>query len=190
MRYATEDNFTGSVVPGYSDQECYLNQEAANAINNVEKLLNKSGIGLVMFDCFRPKEAVEYFMAWVEKDGINDINPQYNPRISRKMLFLKGYIGEKSSHMSGRSVDVGIRKITQSNLSDDDQEACNNTGKQQEWGRYLNMGTRFDCFDEKSHIDYNDIPSAAKINRKILMDAMLKNGFKAYQREWWHFTLK
>ena len=190
LRYATSDNFTGTIVPGYRDQECYLDPKAAIAINNVEKLLNKSGISLVMFDCFRPQEAVDYFTAWVEKDEIPDINPQFNPRISRKMLFEKGYIGKKSSHMTGLSVDVGLRKISQSNLNSNDQEACNNTGTQEEWGRYLNMGTKFDCFDEKSHIGSNDIPLIAKNNRKILMEAMEKNGFKAYRREWWHFTLK
>jgi D-alanyl-D-alanine dipeptidase len=30
----------------------------------------------------------------------------------------------------------------------------------------------------------------AQANRKLLADAMRRNGFDPYKKEWWHFTLK
>ena len=52
----------------------------------------------------------------------------------------------------------------------------------------LNMGTTFHCFDERAHTDAA-VPPAARRNRRILRTAMEKQGFVAYGKEWWHFTL-
>jgi D-alanyl-D-alanine dipeptidase len=53
----------------------------------------------------------------------------------------------------------------------------------------LNMGTSFDCFDERSHGDDPAASPEARRNRQRLRQAMEKRGFVPYAKEWWHFTL-
>ncbi len=52
IRYATTDNFTKSKI--YDCGRCYLRPEAARAIARAQTTLEKEGLGLKMFDCYRP----------------------------------------------------------------------------------------------------------------------------------------
>jgi D-alanyl-D-alanine dipeptidase len=52
------------------------------------------------------------------------------------------------------------------------------------------MGSAYDFFGEKSHPYYKNITEKQKGNRMLLRRLMLKNNFKPYENEWWHFTLK
>lgn len=53
IKYATTDNFTKSQI--YDCAKCLLRPEAAAAIVEAHKTLKKKGLGLKMFDCFRPR---------------------------------------------------------------------------------------------------------------------------------------
>jgi zinc D-Ala-D-Ala dipeptidase len=53
IRYATTDNFTKAQI--YDCAKCYLRPEAAEAIAKAHKDLQKQGLGLKMFDCYRPR---------------------------------------------------------------------------------------------------------------------------------------
>ena len=53
IRYATADNFTKSKI--YDCPRCLLRLEAAKAIVKAHKALQKKGLGLKMFDCYRPR---------------------------------------------------------------------------------------------------------------------------------------
>src|SRR5262245_8650596 len=64
MRYATANNFTGSVVPGYESSECILLKAATEALKRVQADLRAKGLGLKVYDCFRPVRAVDAFFAW------------------------------------------------------------------------------------------------------------------------------
>jgi D-alanyl-D-alanine dipeptidase len=55
-------------------------------------------------------------------------------------------------------------------------------------GKEWDMGTPFDFFGRKSHIDYMDLPSQVIKNRKALILMMEKAGFKGIRTEWWHFS--
>jgi D-alanyl-D-alanine dipeptidase len=44
-------------------------------------------------------------------------------------------------------------------------------------------------FGEQSHPFYQNISEEQKGNRMLLRKIMLKNNFKPYENEWWHFTL-
>jgi D-alanyl-D-alanine dipeptidase len=57
-------------------------------------------------------------------------------------------------------------------------------------GNELDMGTPYDDFTEKAHIDYANLPDNVLRNRKILQEVMTKFGFKTMQTEWWHFDYK
>ncbi|NPV12485.1 MAG: D-alanyl-D-alanine dipeptidase [Ignavibacteria bacterium] len=57
-------------------------------------------------------------------------------------------------------------------------------------GNELDMGTPYDDFTEKSHIDYKNLPERVLQNRKILQEAMTKFNFLPMRTEWWHFDYK
>jgi len=53
IKYATTDNFTHAQI--YDCGRCLLRTEAAEALVKVHKSLKKRGLGLKMFDCYRPR---------------------------------------------------------------------------------------------------------------------------------------
>ncbi|MFN0173319.1 MAG: D-alanyl-D-alanine dipeptidase [Saprospiraceae bacterium] len=53
IKYATADNFTKSKI--YDCPRCLLRPEAADAVVAAHKALKKRGLGLKMFDCYRPR---------------------------------------------------------------------------------------------------------------------------------------
>ncbi len=52
LKYATADNFTGEVV--YNFQECFLRKEVLLRLQNVQAELEIIGLGLKIWDGFRP----------------------------------------------------------------------------------------------------------------------------------------
>lgn len=168
MRYAGSNNFTGKPVIGYNAAECILGAKTVAALVKVNTELGQHGYALQVLDCYRPVRAVKSFVRWVS--GSNKKSTKYHPNISRSQLIAKGYIGPKSTHSSGASVDLTLLKL--------------NDGIKTE----ADMGTKFDFFDPTSHTNAPDINAIAKSNRNRLVKAMTKHGFKNYHREWWHFS--
>ena len=54
-------------------------------------------------------------------------------------------------------------------------------------GKELDMGTGFDDFSPKAHLDALGLSETVKKNRALLREVMERNGFKPLQTEWWHF---
>ncbi|MEN8236850.1 MAG: M15 family metallopeptidase [Pseudomonadota bacterium] len=54
----------------------------------------------------------------------------------------------------------------------------------------IEMGTGFDCLDEKAHTNNFNISAEAKNNRAFLVSLMSSHGFDNYSKEWWHFALR
>ena len=61
-------------------------------------------------------------------------------------------------------------------------------------GTPLDMGTPFDCFEPKAHIDKEDelvaqgvLSQEQKANRDLLRGLMKEEGFETIPTEWWHF---
>ncbi len=61
--YATQDNFTGQ--PVYDRAVCYLRKEVAEQLDRVQKKLHKMGLGLLVWDGYRPLSAQKKFWALV-----------------------------------------------------------------------------------------------------------------------------
>lgn len=57
-------------------------------------------------------------------------------------------------------------------------------------GKELDMGTEFDSFTTKSHIDSKEISGKQLRNRILLAGIMSVAGFEGIRTEWWHFQLK
>jgi len=54
-------------------------------------------------------------------------------------------------------------------------------------GKELDMGTAFDDFSPRAHLDATGLSETARKNRKLLHEVMEKHGFKPLRTEWWHF---
>ncbi|MEP6945093.1 MAG: M15 family metallopeptidase [Acidobacteriota bacterium] len=59
IRYATANNFVGR--PVYTEARAFLQRPAAEALIKVHKLLKKEGLGLVIFDGYRPWAITKLF---------------------------------------------------------------------------------------------------------------------------------
>ncbi|MER8767498.1 M15 family metallopeptidase [Mesorhizobium sp. M0092] len=180
IRYAGLENFLHRKVCGYDAPVCVLTSQAAQALSAVQKAIAAGGLTLVVFDCYRPARAVSDMGDWTKTSGPPD--PQWYPKVKRKDLIAKGYIGELSTHSRGSTVDVAITRADRKSAP---KPACGATDADT-----LDFGTGFDCFDPTSETAHRPIASEAAANRKKLVEAMRAGGFKNYAREWWHFTLE
>ena len=63
IRYATTNNFTHRQV--YDRATCYLQAEAAQKLGEVQKDLESLGLGLKVYDCYRPLSVQKNFWALV-----------------------------------------------------------------------------------------------------------------------------
>lgn len=64
MRYYGASNFVGRPIAGYEAPVCLLTVEAAKALALAQERLRPLGLGLKLFDCYRPASAVADFVQW------------------------------------------------------------------------------------------------------------------------------
>ena len=95
MRYATANNFTGAPLPGYFANRAYLRREAAAALARVQRELRRTGLGLKIFDAYRPVRATLAMVDWTE-------------RVNRADLLRDGYIASRSWHNLGLAIDLTL----------------------------------------------------------------------------------
>jgi zinc D-Ala-D-Ala dipeptidase len=170
MRYAGSNNFVGVPIDGYDKPICLLTQPAAAALSQVARDLEPRGLGLKVFDCYRPARAVAHFVRWAR--NISDVarKSEFYPHVDKRNLFRDGYIASRSGHSRGSTVD-----LTLSSRVD---------------GKELDMGTPYDFFSPRSWPSDKQVSAKAQANRALLAQAMRRRGFIAYNKEWWHFTLR
>ncbi|MBC7899996.1 MAG: M15 family metallopeptidase [Saprospiraceae bacterium] len=90
IRYATDNNFVGRIV--YPEARAFLQKPAAKAVLKVHKKLKKQGLGLVIYDGYRPWAITKLFWEVTPEDKRKFVaNPE------------KG-----SKHNRGCAVDLGI----------------------------------------------------------------------------------
>lgn len=66
IRYATENNFTGKKV--YPQARAFLQKPAAKRVARIHKKLKKKGLGIVIFDGYRPWAITKLFWETVALD--------------------------------------------------------------------------------------------------------------------------
>ncbi len=169
IRYATDHNFVGRPIDGYEAPLCLLTPEAARALARAQDALARDGLGLKVFDCYRPLRAVAHFVRWARDLDDRVGEAEFYPEIGKRDLFRLGYIAERSSHARGSTVDITLIERAS--------------------GRELPMGTPFDLFSPRSG-EGAELPSAERANRARLRAALEAAGFAPYPQEWWHFTLR
>jgi zinc D-Ala-D-Ala dipeptidase len=169
--YATEDNFTGSIVPGYKAVKALTALKTAQALCRVQSKASKMGFAIKIFDAYRPVKAVSFFQEWAKLPENNaEIKSKYYPSFTREDLFTQGYIAKRSSHSRGSAVDLTLFDLEK------DLE--------------VDMGGIFDFFDAVSATETPLISKVQQNNRLILKKLMESEGFKNFPDEWWHYSLK
>jgi zinc D-Ala-D-Ala dipeptidase len=153
-RYAGSNNFTGAPLPGYDAPRALLRREAALALVRVQARLRKQGLGLLVFDGYRPVRATLAMVRWANRTGHRD-------------LLNDGYIARRSRHNLGLAVDLTLVDART--------------------GSPMDMGTPFDTFSESAHTARAE--GRVLANRRMLVQAMESEGFRNYEKEWWHFSL-
>jgi D-alanyl-D-alanine dipeptidase len=170
LRYYTAYNFIGRPIQGYEKPRCILTKVAAEALLKIQNKLSQQGLGLKVFDCYRPQMAVNDFIQWSKDVSDQKMKADYYPRVNKADFFKLGYVAARSGHSRGSTVDLTIiDKHTQ---------------------KALDMGTSFDFMDERSHPFSSEILPLQARNRRLLRKLMIENGFVPFSTEWWHFTFK
>ena len=99
LRYATRDNFIGVAV--YPAARCLLRRDAAERLARVQHRLQADGLGLLVWDCYRPLAVQERFWALVPDE-------RYVARPQRE----NGRPLAGSKHNRGAAVDVTLVDAT------------------------------------------------------------------------------
>lgn len=170
MKYYTDDNFLGRPIKGYEAPVCIVTKKAALALSEIQKKLKPHALGLKVFDCYRPQMAVDDFIVWSEDDKDQKMKSDYYPNVNKRDFFDLGYLGKKSDHTRGSTVDLTIIYLDS--------------------GKEMDMGTRFDFMDELSHPLNKALPESIQKNRMLLRELMHASGFRSIETEWWHFSLE
>lgn len=171
MRYAGADNFTGAVVPGYAANRCLLLAPVAEAVARVQADLRRQGLGLRVYDCYRPAHSVLHFVEWAGQADDPAQKARWYPRVDKGAL-VPDYIASTSGHSRGATIDLTLQRC--------DDNGC----------APLDMGTPFDLFDPLAHTDAPGLSQQVRQNRQRLLKAMAAQGLANYPLEWWHYTYR
>ena len=193
IRYATAFNFVGRPIPGYRSAACLLTQAAAEALARVHAELREDSYGLKVYDCYRPQQSVDAFVAWAGDLEDQAMKPIFYPNVDKQDLFREGYIAARSSHSRASTVDLTIVPWPVPPQPPFDPEAppvsCEGPADERFADNSVDMGTGFDCFSPLSHTLNPAIEGEARTYRLMLKGAMERNGFENLAEEWWHYTL-
>lgn len=147
IRYATPNNFTGEKI--YNLPRAYARKPVAKALKKIQADLKPQGLGLKIFDGYRPYSATVKFYE-VYRDTTYVASP------------YKG-----SRHNRGCALDLTLIDL--------------------KTGQELQMPTEWDSFKKEAWPSTPVADPKIRANRKLLIDAMEKHGFKVNSSEWWHF---
>jgi zinc D-Ala-D-Ala dipeptidase len=98
VRYATADNFTGAPLPGYEVPRVLLRPRAAESLVRVHRELRQQGLGLKIWDGYRPVRATLAMVAWAERTG-------------NEWVLEQGYVARRSGHNRGNTVDLTLVRL-------------------------------------------------------------------------------
>jgi D-alanyl-D-alanine dipeptidase len=194
LRYASEENFLGSIVDGYLANVSIVTEPAGLALKQAQELAKAKGYELVIYDSYRPQKGVDHFVRWSEDP--NDLQRKkdlYYPRTNKEEAFDLGYIARKSGHTRGSTIDLTIIPIgkrvlnpltpKKRILNDNSMILFLDDGT-------VDMGSSFDLMDEASYTNSTLINEDHQQMRMMFKDIMEQAGFINYQKEWWHYTLQ
>jgi zinc D-Ala-D-Ala dipeptidase len=168
-KYATWDNFTGKPVDGYVANRVVGTKALCAGLERARDKAASLGLGLLLWDGYRPQRAVDCFVRWSEQPDDGRTKPRHYPNIGRSEMFEKGYVAARSGHTRGSTVDLTLYDLATGELAP--------------------MGGHHDLMDPMSHHGATGIAPVEARNRQRLCSIMQASGFDRYDCEWWHYTL-
>lgn len=171
LRYLSSNNFIGVPIDGYQASRVITTSLAASALAGVQADLRPFGLGLKVFDAYRPQSAVDHFVRWASDLSDTTMRTAYYPQVSKDRLFAEGYIAARSGHSRGSTVDLTVVDLREGSNPE------------------LDMGSPYDFFGVESWPLHEDLTQIQRSNRMMLRSVMVHHGFRPYEKEWWHFTL-
>ncbi len=194
IRYHGDHNFLGTRVDGYLAPKCFITAPAAEALAKVQAELQEFSLSVKIYDCYRPQQAVDHFVRWAKDIKDTKTKAEFYPTVDKRNLFRDGYIAEKSGHSRGSTIDLTIVPVPVpaegKYIPGQSLEACYLPAAKRFKDNSIDMGTGFDCFHELSHPGNLKVGDPQRVKRLLLKTLMDKHGFKNYDKEWWHFTLR
>lgn len=172
LKYRGNDNFVGRPIDGYYSNTAYCAPEMATILHRIQSALKPKGLGLVIWDAYRPLRAGQDFKKWCENPHTPAPRQKQNfPSMDKSQILKNGYLMEKSGHSRGAAVDLTLKDL--------------------KTGELLDMGTEFDFMGTASHWDAvtkKHITKPQHANRLFLRTLMMDHGLVPYDKEWWHFN--
>lgn len=97
--YATAENFTDSILPGYGAPGAWLRDAPAKALTEVQAELAAKKLTLRIYDAYRPLRATRAMVAWAQ-------------RTDHVYLLDQHYVSRYSGHNRGNTVDLSVADAT------------------------------------------------------------------------------
>jgi D-alanyl-D-alanine dipeptidase len=192
LRYASDHNFVGRPITGYLEPLCILTQPAAEALQRVQVLARASGYSLKVYDCYRPRQAVDDFVRWAHDPADQRRKAEFYPDVDKSAL-LGTYIATTSAHSRGSTVDLTLVPLPAPTqrpyAAGENLPSCAAAVGQRFGDNSIDMGTGFDCFGPRAHTLDPAVTGTARANRLLLRRLMSTAGFVNYADEWWHYAL-
>ena len=181
LMYCGDDNFLGRPVAGYhpdASHLCICTKQAAQALCAAQnRFVQEHGLGITVYDAYRPLKAVQDFMQWAQQPITTEheaiCKENHFPTLTKLDLFEQGYIAKNvSKHCFGRSVDIALYDLASHQA--------------------LDFGARVDFFGDIVHTTATakDLGNEAWQNRRIMQTIMQDVGFQLYKNEYWHFDFQ
>lgn len=189
-RYATADNPTSRPVPGCTNR-IVCTKVAAQKLKAAHQELLSKGYTLVAYGGYRPQQATDALMSWLQDESDQAGKFSYYPTIEKQELRDLGYVADKSAHSRGSTFDLSLIRTVDSLQP---IQGSLRTLPNGEVITFLNdntvdMGSSVYLFHEVSSHDSPLINEQQTAMRHLLRETLEKYGFKAYEKEWWHYTL-
>ena len=203
IRYYGTYNFVGSRIDGYEEPTALLTKQAADSLKAVSDDVMAQGYRLKIYDAYRPQKGVDHFVRWAQDLEDTKMKPYFDPDLDKSVLFPQEYICLKSGHTRGSTLDLTLFDMaTEKELDmggtfdwfgpESHPDFCGNP----ETGEYSPLptsplGEGLNASESSPQGGTRGGLSAEQFeHRMILRRAMLAHGFKPFDTEWWHFTLK
>ena len=109
-KYASDDNFTGAPVDGYTVGRVAGTPGLAAALALAEARAETAGLRLCLWDAYRPQRAVDCFLRWCAAPEDGRTKQKHYPNIAKGDIVPLGYVAARSGHSRGSAVDLTLAR--------------------------------------------------------------------------------
>ena len=187
LRYHASNNLLGRPLAGYEAPVCLLTEPTAQALQAVQTGVQRHGLALKVFDCYRPQAAVDDLLRWSRDTRSQADDPKtksaYYPDIPKSELKQRGFITAQSSHSRGSAVDLTL-------VVTDAVRAAQVLQGPLAQGEDLDLGTPYGLMDASALGNSDAVSPDVKHNRAWLRGQLQQHGLVPEDGRWWHFKLQ